>query len=128
MTGTRAVVVFDCALPFLISFSYGFLEYTYACYIYVVRLFMFLNSLKRVYLCVNSKFLHANGQGNIEAWELVSFFPKILGSRSLGSLIEFISVLLKFPAALSLVYPLTFYLSVPCLFLFFLLPGSNTLV
>jgi hypothetical protein len=51
----------------------------------------------------NSKFLHANRQGNIEAWELVSFFPKILGSPSLGLLIKVISVLLKFPAALSLV-------------------------
>jgi hypothetical protein len=42
---------------------------------------MSLKSLKL--FCMNSNLLRANGQGNIEAWELVSFFCKILGTPSL---------------------------------------------
>lgn len=39
---------------------------------------------------MNSKLLQLNGQGNIEAWELVSFFPKILGPPSLDLLVRVI--------------------------------------
>ena len=52
-----------------------FLYYTYAYHIYEIVLYFYHSESKKLYFYMNSKFLRANRQGNVEAWELVSFFP-----------------------------------------------------
>jgi hypothetical protein len=55
---------------------------------------------------MNSNLLRANGQGNIEAWELVSFFCKILGTPSLDFFCQI--VLLLFHCGQKRIYFLDF--------------------
>ena len=39
---------------------------------------LLFRNLNSIYFCMNSKLLHENQRGNIEAWELVSFFTGAL--------------------------------------------------
>jgi len=76
MLGIRTVVVLWLYTTCSHFIYFCIFYYTYACHIYEIVLYFYHSESKKLYFYMNSKFLHSNRQGNVEAWELVSFSLK----------------------------------------------------